>query len=279
MAGRMWGHTSERQEWEGQCSQWPNIPTRSNSEKFHCSALLCWGQGSCTLGHTQAIPTPQHPHCWTLRNAYALVHLHVHIFWKTMHVKGWKHTQLKKSSPINPIVFLLWDSVSSCRPSWPRTIIFLTLPCWGYRFVPLTTPEFSNRRSTWEFPSHRHVVKVARAEASVCKWMVATAQRTNSGPSSWDQGSRTCLGVHRVLGECCLGQGLWEGYRPLSTPHFIPQSKYKFLLKTDSRVRLDRRIQMLATDGVFSLANYPGYKAHGVGFSAWAYQCVVKPCL
>lgn len=39
---------------------WSNIPTRPTSEKFHCSPLLRWGQGSRALGHTQEIPTPQH---------------------------------------------------------------------------------------------------------------------------------------------------------------------------------------------------------------------------
>lgn len=208
-----------------------------------------------------------------------------------MHFKGWKHTQLKKSSPINPAVFLLWDNVSSCSPSWPWTIIFLTLPCWGYRFVPLTTPSFSLVNLVTEsLPGNFHLT------GTWWKWMVCQGQRPRfvngwwllhkepirpeqlrPGQQNLPGGPQSECSVNAVWGR--TGPGWWEGYCPLSAPPFIPQSKYQFLLKTDSWVRLDRRIQMLATDGVFIHTNYPGYKARGVGFSAWAYQYVVKPCL
>lgn len=113
---------------------------------------------------------------------------------------------------------------------------------------------------------------LSRAEASVCKWMVATAQRTNQARAAETRTAELAWGytsecsVNAVWGR--TGPGWWEGCCPLSAPPFIPQSKYQFLLKTDSWVRLDRRIQMLATDGVFIHANYPGYKARGVAFSA-----------
>lgn len=163
----------------------------------------------------------------------ALTHLHVvHSFWKTMHFKGWKHTQLKKSSPINPAVFLLWDNVSSCSPSWPWTIIFLTLPCWGYRFVPLTTPSFSLVNLVTEsLPGNFHLT------GTWWKWMVCQGQRPRfvngwwllhkepirpeqlrPGQQNLPGGPQSECSVNAVWGR--TGPGWWEGYCPLLLPLF-----------------------------------------------------------